>query len=189
MTAQEKIIQIKKFIDRFHEIIQTADVGDDCKLALPRFHKGEQNLIAFLFDAGFADEARVISSHADYIPATYGAPLIHTIREDVEFYTGKLNALLEDLENPVYSRNEKSPRAKKTKGEMTVDIFVSHSSRDEQLANALINVLETAFGDIKIRCSSVPGYRFTVGGDYRAQLRAEVDESRVFIALLTPASL
>src|SRR5437867_2029787 len=53
MTAQEKIIQIKKFIDRFHEIIQTADVDDDCKLALPRFHKGEENLIAFLFDAGF----------------------------------------------------------------------------------------------------------------------------------------
>jgi len=189
MTADEKVIQIKKFIDRFDEIIRTADVDRNCDQALPRFHKCEDNLIAFLSDAGFDEEARIISAHADYIPANYGAPLIHTIREDVEFYTGKLNALLEDLENPVYARDEKPKVANKAKDEMTLDIFVSHSSRDEQLASALINVLETAFGDIKVRCSSVPGYRFRVGGDYRAQLRAEVDRSRVFIALLTPASL
>jgi hypothetical protein len=189
MTTSEKVEQIRKFIDRFQQIIDTADVDEDCKQALPRFHKCEKNLIAFLFDAGFTEDAHIIDSHADYIPATYGAPLINTMREDVEFYTGKLNAILEDLENPVYTRETASVIAAKTKDEMTLDVFISHSSRDEQLARALIKVLETAFGDIKIRCSSVPGYRFTVGGDYRAQLRAEVDQSRVFIVLLTPASL
>lgn len=189
MTTTEKVEQIRKFIRRFQQIIGTADVDDDCKQALPRFHKCEKNLIAFLFDAGFDEDARIISANADYIPATYGAPLIHTMREDVEFYTGKLNAILEDLENPVYARSLTSVVATKTIDQMTLDIFISHSSRDEQLASALIKVLEAAFGNIKIRCSSVPGYRFTIGGDYRAQLRAEVDQSRVFVAILTPGSL
>jgi hypothetical protein len=55
--------------------------------------------------------------------------------------------------------------AKKSPSTMTVDVFISHSSRDEQLANALIKVLEAAFRKIEIRYSSVPRYRFTVGGD------------------------
>jgi len=189
MTVEEKVAQIRKFVAHFEEIIRTADVDRDCEQALPRFHKCEQNLIAFLCDAGFDEDAAIISSHAEYIPATYGTPLINTMREDVEFYAGKLNALVEDLENPVYARRVATAVAKKSPSTMTVDVFVSHSSRDEQLANALIKVLEAAFGKIKIRCSSVPRYRFTVGGDYRAQLRAEVDQSTVFIALLTPASL
>ena len=53
-------------------------------------------------DAGFHQDASVIASHAHHIPATYGAPLIHTIRDDVEFYCGKLTAILEDLVNPIY---------------------------------------------------------------------------------------
>jgi len=48
MTSEEKIEYIIGFIQRLQEIVATADLGDDCKRALPRFHKCEQNLIRFL---------------------------------------------------------------------------------------------------------------------------------------------
>ena len=88
---------------KLRDIVATADVEEDCKIALPKFHKCEQNLIHFLSDAGFEDDAVVVESHASYIPATYGAPLIETIEKDVDFYCGKLNAILDDLLDPVYT--------------------------------------------------------------------------------------
>src|SRR5437016_7101037 len=69
------------------------------------------------------------------------------------------------------------------------DIFISHSFLDKQVAKALITTFEAAFAPIEIRCSSVPGYKFTTGGDFRQQIRAEVERSRVFVALLTPRIL
>src|SRR5439155_4669047 len=87
--------------------------------------------------------------------------------------------------------NEVAPIRNEGQGKTaeTPDIFISHSSRDEAVASALINVFEIALQPVRIRCSSVAGYRFTVGGDYREQMRAEVDQSKVFVALLTPKSL
>jgi hypothetical protein len=101
MTRDEKIQQIRKFIEAFQQIVATADVNNGCKQALPRFSKCEQNLIGFLSDAGFGKDASIVESHARHIPATYGAPLIHTIRDDVEFYVGKLEVILEDLLHPI----------------------------------------------------------------------------------------
>jgi hypothetical protein len=68
MTVEEKVAQIRKFVARFEEIIRTADVDRDCEQALPRFHKCEQNLIAFLCDAGFDEDAAIISATRSIFP-------------------------------------------------------------------------------------------------------------------------
>jgi hypothetical protein len=109
MTRNEKIEQLRAFIMKLRDIVATADVGDNCKLALPKFHKCEQNLIHFLSDAGFKHDAAVVASHANQVPATYGAPLIQTMEKDVDFYSSKLNAILDDLLNPVYTRAANLP--------------------------------------------------------------------------------
>jgi hypothetical protein len=43
----------------------------------------------------------------------------------------------------------------------SVDIFLSHSSADEKIAKALIDLLRDAFHmePARIRCTSVPGYK------------------------------
>ncbi len=107
MTRDDKIQRIRRFIDRLQQIVATADVDDDCKQALPRFHSCEQKLISFLADACLHQDASVISSHAQYVPATYGAPVIDTMKDDVEVYCGKLNAILEDLLDPIYTPEPK----------------------------------------------------------------------------------
>jgi hypothetical protein len=59
------------------------------------------------------------------------------------------------------------------------------------VAVALVNLLVSAFGLPKnaIRCTSVPGCRLTPGVDANVQLAHDIDVARVFIGLLTDASV
>jgi hypothetical protein len=72
-----------------------------------------------------------------------------------------------------------------------VDIFISHSSHDVALATAMIDLLRAALGLAReaIRCTSVPGYQLAGGAEVDAVIRREAVCSRLFIALVTPASL
>ena len=72
-----------------------------------------------------------------------------------------------------------------------LDIFISHSSKDADVAEALINLLRNALSipDWKIRCTSVDGYRHPVGTPTDERLRMEVRDAVVFIGLITPASV
>lgn len=72
-----------------------------------------------------------------------------------------------------------------------MDIFISHSSKDADLALALIELLRSALNipQDQIRCTSVDGYRLPAGARTEDQLRAEVRSATVFIGLITPASI
>lgn len=70
-----------------------------------------------------------------------------------------------------------------------IDIFISHSSQDERVAEALADLLHVALKTEKIRCTSVPGYKLEPGASVEETLRKEIHESRVFIGLITPSSL
>lgn len=73
----------------------------------------------------------------------------------------------------------------------TMKIFVSHSSIDTSAAEALVGCIRSALniGAKEIRCTSVHGYKLSAGADSNEQLRAEVFECEVFIALLSPSSM
>jgi TIR domain len=70
-------------------------------------------------------------------------------------------------------------------------VLISHSSKDVDLAAALIELLRAGLGLLatQIRCSSVDGYRLPAGVDTDAQLRKEVADAGVLVGLLTPNSL
>lgn len=72
-----------------------------------------------------------------------------------------------------------------------IDVFISHSSRDVELAKSLIDLLQAALrlDPQSIRCTSVPGYRLPGGERTDDLLRQEIAGCRVFIALVTRASL
>lgn len=72
-----------------------------------------------------------------------------------------------------------------------IDIFISHSAKDETIAVALIELLRTALTlrPDQIRCTSVDGYRLSAGANTNEQLRQEVHEAKTFIGLITQESL
>lgn len=70
-------------------------------------------------------------------------------------------------------------------------IFISHSSKDVEIAEKLVELLRNALG-IKsddIRCTSVDGYRLPGGASTNDQLKEEIYNSKSFIGLITPNSL
>jgi len=70
-------------------------------------------------------------------------------------------------------------------------VFISHSSKDTPLAEALIDLLKAALAlrAEQIRCSSVDGYRLPVGVNTESKLREEVNAANVVVGLVTPNSL
>lgn len=72
-----------------------------------------------------------------------------------------------------------------------IDVFISHSSQDTRLADALIVLLRDALSiePAQIRCTSVDGYRLPAGANTEGHLRGEIVEATYFLALITPASL
>ncbi len=73
----------------------------------------------------------------------------------------------------------------------STQIFISHSSADNRLAEGLLQVLERSL-EIKpdsIRCTSVPGYELAPGVPTIAVLQRELNDSAVVIGLMTPNSM
>jgi hypothetical protein len=70
-------------------------------------------------------------------------------------------------------------------------VFISHSSKDADLALALIDLLKAGLGLLanQIRCSSVDGYRLPIGINTEDKLREEVNAAKVVVGLITPSSL
>ena len=74
---------------------------------------------------------------------------------------------------------------------LVMRVFISHSSRDVHLAEAVVNLLRNALnlqaGDI--RCTSVDGYGLPGGVSTDDQLRLEVHVAELVVGLITPSSL
>jgi predicted transcriptional regulator len=95
----------------------------------------------------------------------------------------ELKAITEQTKSDNSNKNEKHMQI--------LDIFISHSSHDEFIAERLIALIRSAL-DIppeKIRCTSLNGFRLPVGTTTNERLRKEIHDSKAFIALITPNSL
>ena len=70
-------------------------------------------------------------------------------------------------------------------------VFISHSSRDVDLAEAVVNLLRNALNlqADDIRCTSVDGHRLPGGVSTDEQLRLEVHDAELVVGLITPSSL
>lgn len=66
-------------------------------------------------------------------------------------------------------------------------VFISHSSRDKELASLVVSLLVAAVRLRKadIRCTSVPGCRLPAGAEAGETLAAEIRSAAVFIGLVT----
>jgi len=75
-------------------------------------------------------------------------------------------------------------------GGKAMKVFVSHSSEDKKIAEAFVELLRAALNlqPKEIRCTSVDGYKLEAGADDEEQLRQEIFDSQVFLALLSPMS-
>jgi len=69
----------------------------------------------------------------------------------------------------------------------SIKVFVSHSSKDVAVVGPLVELLRVALNmpTPDIRCTSLDGYQLPIGMSIPDKLRAEVRESKAFVALIT----
>ncbi len=74
--------------------------------------------------------------------------------------------------------------------EKPTKIFISHSSKDKNVALALVEMLEflKIDGKDKIFCSSVPGYGVNVGEDLYERIKREYEQYNLFMVYLISSS-
>lgn len=72
-----------------------------------------------------------------------------------------------------------------------IRLFISHSSRDQELAGLLVELFRAGLelSPSEIRCTSVDGYRLEIGADTEDQLREEILEAPAFLGLISEAAL
>ena len=70
-------------------------------------------------------------------------------------------------------------------------LFISHSSKDVQVVEALVDLFRAALplAPEKIRCSSLDGYRLPGGADIDTHLRREVPAATAFVGVISHNSL
>ena len=116
--------------------------------------------------------------------------------DSVKGAAGELGAVMEDLTSSghdVLESWERKMNQSQTSQpvEKGIAVFVSHSAKDVELAEAFVDFLRAGIGlsEREIRCTSVDGYRFRAGADTDEQLRKEVRTSNAFVGIITPASI
>ena len=92
---------------------------------------------------------------------------------------------LEKVKTPVKPRGTKPAKRK------GIRVFISHSSKDVEIAKEVIQLIHTALGlkTADIRCTSVDGYRLPAGASTDEQLKVEIFDSEVFIGLVSTESM
>ena len=150
--------------------------GEDSAPDLPAYSKSEiLHHTAYLIKHGFLD-GRVMVGR-DGLPA-------------IASYKGLTKEGYDHLD-AIRAESTTKSSTSNTSMAATIDIFISHSSIDDELAEALAKLLQLAFRlDHKsIRCTSAPGYKLGCGVQTDEQIKAEIHSSRLLVGLLTPASI
>jgi hypothetical protein len=72
-----------------------------------------------------------------------------------------------------------------------IRLFISHSSKDSEFVEALIELLRVALSlpSSQIRCTTIDGYRLPGGANTDQQLKQEVHESDSFIGVISSESI
>jgi hypothetical protein len=197
-SVASRITALQKRAKATHDLVQSGrDVPTDLLIDDKDMIRLEEHI---------SDVARSITGD-DEIPEGIWRPFWHASYSDwnrndgpVAFWravmrhlqlTGEFIDYLQDSANPTSTTDESMHRDPEPSPVNSLDLFLSHSSKDTDLAEALIELIRAALSvsDTKIRCTSVDGYRLAVGASTNDQLRKEVHQTRAFLGLITPASI
>jgi hypothetical protein len=164
----------------FDELKEGARIPDEqlqrmkillCTEPFGNLNRSDGNVVATLRDV---DETIM-----DYEP-------IKTIADYLKAFPWQPNLTTKVMPSDNITANPLQP-----KGANMLDIFISHSSSDMEVAEVLIELLRSALTlpAEQIRCTSVDGYRLPIGADTDEELRRELKEAKVFIALISEESI
>jgi len=104
--------------------------------------------------------------------------------DEVENFKESKSKAISDTED--HSSGDKEPESKSE-----IEVFISHSSEDHEIAARLITLIRSSLNleGEKIRCTSVDGFTLKGGTLFEEQLKVDISSSKTFIGIITPNSL
>lgn len=137
----------------------------DMKVPVPNFHSKTPTLYKNFIEAGYLS-GRTFHTHQGYTQLLKVMGKVRTLSQSSTCNQGS---------HPMQE----------------IDVFISHSSNDADMASALIELIRSALSldASRIRCTTVDGYRLPTGASTDHSLRIEIHGSKAFIALITPVSI
>jgi len=122
-----------------------------------------------------------------------GRPSLAFIDDLIEATTkGHLKLLNKksSTQHPKAVKSGNSSHAPQETKEMSVRLFISHSSEDEEVTQALVSLLESAFhfDEKEIRCTSLAAYKLRPGSHTSTTLKHELRVAELVLCVLTPVS-
>ena len=170
--------------------------GDDYPNEYFRWEKYTETLIKTLFVEGDLVTKEVQAYHS-LIPIVSGDIGDEDFQAEflrgLETFEANLESLIERLPlmPSTTPQTSNSPRSAPMDPNSPIKIFISHSSKDEAFAEAIVALLEGSlqFREKELRCTSVNGYKLKPGDNSADTLLTEIHSCDVLIALLTPDAL
>lgn len=108
-----------------------------------------------------------------------------TILESSDYSKDITREIMQKAEKLVGDLKQDDAQANKVAIEKTPLLFISHSSDNEDIAAALVEMLRTiGFTNRNLFCSSVPGFDIKEGEDIYECLRSKFEQHNVFVIFL-----
>ncbi len=175
-SAKGKSVSGNLHLDRFKKVYQAVE-GSKRKIV---------NLLDVLKDEGLSQAE--IDNEVEYMEGEgwverigdNGPPFIRLTHQGIKAASSQTHTEISETRTWIERESEQAS---------SLDIFISHSSQDTKIAEALIDLLQVALKSPAIRCTSVDGYKLPLGADVNEQLRQEILGATVFIGIITPTSL
>ena len=116
------------------------------------------------------------------IPAHYQMDVKNLGLSEAKKITRRINSLAKNSEN--------LESVDITETQNMIKLFVSHSSKDQELVEELIELVKNALrlSSSEIRCTTVDGSRLPGGANTNEQLKREVHDAKAFIGLISFAA-
>jgi hypothetical protein len=112
----------------------------------------------------------------------YSEDHLRCFRRDFEILIKTITSLIEELQETDESEETLSPSSNK----IYEKIFVSHSSKDKEIVEELIDILESmGVNPSQIFCSSFEGYGIPLGSNFLDAIKSEINKNVLVLFVLS----
>jgi len=175
-------------IEQLHELNRDQFTwGDYNKELLKQSFNNHEN--EYLYDYSRLNSGSGIMDYFSGVDTNTNSYKINQTKNEIHNSINWLNRLIEKLDLIQAADTLEQTSFKEIN--FSMDIFISHSSLDSEIAKSLIELIRSALNipANKIRCTSVAGYKLPIGAETDDQLRKEIFDSKVFIGIISSLSI
>lgn len=185
MIVTQKIDSLKKLLDKALEVKREDSSEPDFKVWK---NLVERTLIKVFGNDSFElDEFRKLkffyNPMISYLGEDYSSEHLRCFRRDFEIAKKQISSYIEELEEEPTTTNVESNQS--TKSGIN-KVFISHSTKDKDYVEELIDILETiGLKSTQIFCSSFDGYGIDLGEDFLERIKNELNEEVLVLFVLS----